>query len=256
MPELLALQAGFARALRDADATPATARWLAGDAAHLDRRVAIYRANMVASADKALSAACPVVRQVVGEEFFHALARAYQREQPSTSGDLGDFGAGFPAFLARFEPTQSLPYLPDLAHLEWAAHRAYGAADARAWDPAALSSVHAGQQSQIRFHWSPGLAVVESIHPIVRIWTIHQPGFAGEFAVDWDVAERALVARDGFAVTVAAIGAGDAAFLVASLAGAPLGDAAAAALQADPHFDLGALLGRAITSQWTCGFTL
>jgi hypothetical protein len=256
MAELLALQAGFATALRDADATPATARWLVGDAALLERRLAIYRANMVASADKALTAACPVLRQVVGAEFFHALARAYQRAHPSASGDLGDFGAGFPDFLAAFEHTRSLPYLPDLARLEWAAHRAYGAADAVPWDPAALSAVDPDRQEQIRFTWSPGLAVVESAYPVVRIWTIHQPGHAGEFQVDWDAAERALVARDGFAVTVAAIGPGDAAFLVASLAGARLGDAAAAALQADPLFDLATLLGRAIRSQLVCGFTL
>ncbi|MEP6503370.1 MAG: DNA-binding domain-containing protein [Betaproteobacteria bacterium] len=256
MSELLALQAGFARALRDTDATPAAGRWIAGDAALRDRRLAIYRANMVAAADKALSAACPVVRQVVGEEFFHALAREYQREHPSTSGDLGDFGAEFPHFLDTFEHTRSLPYLPDLARLEWAAHRAYGAADGVAWDPAALAAVEVERQEQIRLHWSPGLAVVDSPYPIVRIWTIHQPGHGGEFAVDWDVAERALVARDGFAVTVAAIGVGDAAFLRASFGGAPLGDAAAAALQADPLFDLAALLGRAITSRLVCGFTL
>jgi hypothetical protein len=256
MSELLALQAGFAAALRDVDAAPATARWVAGDEALLERRLAIYRANMVASADKALSAACPVVRQVVGDEFFHALARAYQRAHPSTSGDLGDFGAEFPAFLATFEHTQSLPYLPDLARLEWAAHRAYGAADAPAWDAAALSAVDPERQAQIRFAWSAGLAVVESPYPIVRIWTIHQPGHTGEFAVDWEVAERALVARDGFAVTVSAIGAGDAVFLDSSMAGATLGDAATAALLADPQFDLGALLGRAIAAQLICAFTL
>ncbi len=256
MPELLDAQSGFARALRDAAAAPATARWLAGDTALLERRMAIYRANMVAAADKALSAAYPVTRQVVGDEFFHALAREFQRVHPSTSGDLGDFGAGLALFLAGFEHTRSLPYLPDLARLEWEAHRAYGAADAASWDPAALATVDARRQGEIRFAWSPGLAVVESPYPIVRIWTIHQPGFAGEFAVDWAVAERALVARDGFAVDVSAIGAGDAAFLQASLAGQALVDASAAALQAAPHFDLGALLGRAITSRLVCGFTL
>ena len=256
MSDLLAAQAGFAAALRDVDATPAAARWLCGDDALLERRLAIYRANMVASADKALSAACPVVRQVVGEEFFHALARAFQRAHPSTSGDLGEFGAAFADFLAGFEHTRSLPYLPDLARLEWAVHRAHGAADAPGWDAAALSAIAPDQQAQIRFAWSAGLAVVESNFPVVRVWTIHQPDHGGEFTVDWDVAERALVARDGFAVRVDAIDAGAATFLQSSLAGATLGDAATAALLADPHFDLGGLLGRAIASQHICGFTV
>ena len=256
MPELLDLQRDFASALRDRDRTAGAGRWLAGDAAAVDRRLAIYRGNMVAAADKALSSAYPVVRQVVGEEFFHGLAREYQRGTPSTSGDLTDFGATFDAFLATFEHAQSLPYLPDLARLEWAVHRAYGAADAPDWDAAALGAVAPGQQAAIRFQWSPGLAVVESTSPIVRIWTIHQPGFAGTFSVEWDRADTALVARDGFAVTVAECNGGDATFLSASLAGAPLGDAAAKALARHPDFDLGALLVRAIAARLVCGFTL
>ena len=256
MAELLALQSDFAAALRDARRTASAERWLAGDAGHVDRRVAIYRANMVASADKALSAAYPVIRQVVGDEFFHGLAREYQRGTPSTSGDLNEFGAAFAEFAATFEHTRSLPYLPDLARLEWAAHRAYGAADAPEWNAAALGAVEPERQAEIRFRWSPGLAVVASGHPIVRIWTIHQPGYAGEFSVAWDLPDTALVARDGFAVTVSACSAGDAAFLGASLAGAPLGDAAAAALERHPEFDLAALLGRAVRARLICGFTL
>ena len=256
MPELRALQSDFAAALRGRDAGSAVHRWLAGDADHAERRLGVYRANMVSAADKALSAAYPVIRQVVGGEFFHGLAREYQRGTPSASGDLNEFGAVFDSFLATFEHVQTMPWLPDLARLEWAAHRAYGAADAPDWDPAGLSAVDPEQQSAIRFQWSPGLAVIASPHPIVRVWTIHQPGYDGEFSVAWDVAETALVARDGFVVTVTGCGPGEAAFVAASLAGLPLGDAAEAALQRQPDFDLGALLGRAIHARQVCGFTL
>ena len=255
MPELADFQADFGAALRDRARTPAMARWLAGGDAALDARLAIYRANMVAAAAKALSAAYPVIRQVVGDDFFHGLAREYQRRTPSTSGDLGEFGAGLAEFVAGFEHTQSLPYLPDLARLEWAAHRAYGAADAPAWDAATLAAVEPERQAAIRFAWSPGLAVVTSAFPIVRIWTIHQPGFDGEFDVDWTQAETALVARDGFVVTVAACSAADAVFIQSSLAGTPLGDAAASALEHHADFDLGALLGRALAQRLVCGAT-
>jgi hypothetical protein len=256
MPELLAIQQDFAAALRDGRRTAGVERWLAGDADLVERRVAIYRANMVASAEKALAAAYPVIRQVVGDEFFHGLAREHQRGTPSTSGDLTEFGATFAQFLAAFEHTRSLPYLPDLARLEWAVHHACGAADAPAWDAAALGAVEPERQDALRFQWSPGLAVIESAFPIVRIWTIHQPGHDGEFGVDWNLAETALVARDGFAVTVAACSAADAAFLDASLAGATLVDAADATLSRHADFDLAALLGRALAARLICGFTL
>ncbi len=256
MADLLRVQSDFAAALRDRERVAAASTWLAGDADHADGRLAIYRANMVAAADKALSAAYPVIRQVVGDEFFEGLAREYQRGTPSTSGDLGEFGATFDAFLADFEHVQDMPWLPDLARLEWAAHRAYGAADAPDWDAASLGTVEPDQQDAIRFAWSPGLAIVRSRWPVVHVWTIHQPAHDAEFAVDWNVPETALVARAGFAVMVTACASADADFIEASLRGAPLGEAAAATLDNHPDFDLGALLGRAFAARLVCGFTL
>lgn len=254
MPELLALQHDLASALDGA--APRAERWLAGDAALIEQRLAIYRANITAAATKALAAAYPVLRQVVGDEFFDGLARAYQRAVPSTSGDLNDYGGTFAAFIAEFPHTQSLPYLPDLARLEWAAQRAYGAADAPACDRQALAQVAPAQRPTIRFDWAAGTAIVDSSFPIARVWLIHQPGFDGEFSVDWAVRECALVSRDGFRVGVATLAAGDAAFIGSSLGGAALGASAEAALGVDAGFDLGALLARLIASNVICGFTI
>ncbi len=248
MSDLLATQRDFAAALRDAAAAPAAARRLAGDAALAERRLAIYRANVAASIARALGAAYPVIRQVVGDEFFEALARAYLKTHPSTSGDLHDYGAGFADFVAGFEHTQSLPYLPDLARLEWAVHRAYGAADDPPVDPAALAAVPADDQGALRFVLADGTAVVESTYPVLRVWQIHQPGFDGEFGVDWTRAECALVAREGLRVGTSALAPAEAAFIRAVLARASFAEAAGAAFEADAGVDLGALLGRVIAA--------
>jgi len=254
MPELLDIQRDLAISLHDVDAAWRAGRWLTGDAALIEQRLAIYRANVAAAATKALVAAYPVIQQVVGEAFFDGLARAYQRVAPSTSGDLSDHGASFAEFVADFPHTQSLPYLADLARLEWHVHRAYGAEDAKVWDQRALAQVAPARQSAIRLEWAAGTAIVDSRFPIARVWLIHQPEFDGEFKVDWSVRECALVAREDFRVLVSALGAGDAAFIASSLAGAALGASAEAALAADPGFDLGHLLGQLITSNVICGF--
>jgi hypothetical protein len=256
MPDLAHAQRDFVAAVRHAEDGGRALRWLAGDDALVARRLAVYRANMVAAADKALAGAYPVIRQAVGDEFFHGLAREYQRAGPSTSGDLAEFGHRFHEFLAQFEHVDHLPWLPDLARLEWAAHVAYGAADATAWDAAALAEVPADRQADLRFAWAPGTAVIESAWPIVRVWTIHQPGFEGAFQVDWSVPERAWVARDGQRIMVATLDAGEAAFLGRSLAGATLGEAIASAVDADPAFALDTLLGRAAAAGLLQGFDL
>ena len=248
MSELLESQLCFAAALRNAEASSRASRWLVGDAALVKERLAIYRANTASSAAKALAAAYPVVLQVVGIEFFEGLARAYLRARPSACGNLYDYGGEFAAFLEGFPHAQSLPYLADLARLEWSVHRAHGAADARPWDPVGLMAVAPESQGDIRFEWAAGTAMMNSAYPIARIWTIHQPEYVGEFAVDWSLAERVLIARAGFRVTVRALQVGEAAFFASALAGGTLDDAATAALNADPAFDLGALLADAIAS--------
>jgi len=254
MSELLACQRDMASALIDArDSAPAT-RWLAGSAALVERRLAIYRANVEAAAAKALAAAYPVIHQVVGGARFDDLARAYLHDSPSRSGDLHELGSTFAEFLAVDASAPSLPYLPDLARLEWAAHRAYGAADAEALDTDALAQLPAHRQPMVRFDWAAGTTLVDSAFPIVRIWRIHQPGFDGEFSVDWSAGEIALVAREGLRVAVHAVSAGVAAFVGASLGGASFGTAAELAWAQEPGLDLAGMLKPLLATHVICGF--
>jgi len=254
MSDLLACQHELARALGDEREAAPAMRWLAGEAALTESRLAIYRTNVVAAAAKALAAAYPVIRQVLGGARFDATAGAYQRRAPSCSGDLHEFGSTFAEFLADDDGARSLPYLPDLARLEWAAHRAYGAADADAIDAAALARLPVERRPAIRFHWAAGTALIPSAFPIVRIWKIHEADFDGEFSVDWSTGEVALVAREGLRVAVQALSAGEAAFVAAGLGGASFAAAAEHALADQPGFDLERLLKHLMGTRIICGF--
>ena len=252
MPDLATHQREFARALRAIDrggdgrkrddgerTNDASRRLFTTDDATSARRIAIYRANSIASATKALTGTYPVIREVVGGEFFDALARAYWQSTPSHSGDLGDYGDAFEAFVGGFEPVRELPYLADLARLEWALHLAESATDAPRFDVAALADVPPDRQSALVFTFVPGTAVVSSAYPIVRIWSLHRDDalraeVAGSdhFDVGWDIAETALVVRKGYEVRVSALDVGSAAALRAMLSGATLIDALSAGLAA------------------------
>jgi hypothetical protein len=118
LSRLADIQRDIAASLRAPDSSAQAARWLTGRAADAERRLAIYRANAAASVAAALSGAYPVLRQVVGDGFFAGLARGYQRDAPSTSGDLTDYGEHFAGFIDGFPHARSLPYLADLARLE------------------------------------------------------------------------------------------------------------------------------------------
>jgi len=85
-------------------------------------RLGIYRNNVVTRLTQSLSAAYPVVSQLVDPSFFAYAAGEFIGRHLPESGCLSNYGVTFPAFLAEFPPAAELKYLPDVANLEWAIH--------------------------------------------------------------------------------------------------------------------------------------
>jgi len=224
--ELAALQQAFGAAIASVDKAAESAPIFRGPAETALERLAVYRGNVVGACTKALAGAYPIVAKIVGESFFEGLAREYLRRFPSASGDLNEFGGSLAQFVANFPHTQDLPYLADVARMEWLVHRAYYAADAV-------------EGSGLRL--APACALLASRWPLARIWEIHQDDYEGEFAVDLDAGpERILIYRPRFRVLVGAISEGGYRFLERLRAGAAPEAALDAALVAEPGFDLGA----------------
>jgi len=118
-------------------------------------RLALYRGNLTSGWERALGDVYPVVRQLMGDEFFEGLARAYGKACPSQDPDLAGFGARFADFLAGFGPAAAYPYLPDVARLEWAVHRAYLAPDLPPLGPEALGNMAPEALDTARFTLHP-----------------------------------------------------------------------------------------------------
>jgi len=227
------LQADFARTLR----APAPVGSPAG--------LAAYRANVEGNLAGALASAYPVVRKIVGEGFFAQLCRAYGVRCPSASGDLNRYGERFALFLAGHEEVADLPYLPDVARMEWLAHLAYYAQDAHEFDPRALAAVPAERYAMLRPRLAPACALLSSPWPLGRIWAVHQDDYRGAFDVDLRAGpDRILVHRPRWRASVSSLGAGDFHLLEAVARGAQLGTALEAALAAEPAFDPPAALMR------------
>jgi uncharacterized protein (UPF0276 family) len=237
--QLAAGQQALGAALFDAGAEGPLLAQLAGDAQI--RRLAIYRGNLVAHWDKALSAAYPVVRRLVGGEFFTALARAYGKAHPSQDADLNRFGAGFADFLMRFEHVANLPYLPDMARLEWSLHLARYAPNAEVISAPNVTTMTAEQLDASRLMLHPACALHASGWATVPLWLAHQPG-GPAFPSEMRAASWALVARPRWKVELAPLSAAAHAALAALAAGARFGAALDAAFDIDERFDVGAHL--------------
>lgn len=206
-------------------------------------RLAVYRNNVVCSLIDALAQTFPVVQQLVGEEFFRAMAGVFVRQSPPRSRVLAHYGQDFPQFVAQFEPALSLHYLPDVARLEAARVRAYHAADA---EPVSAKAVHLALSSgqsmgELRLVCHPSVTVVASAYAVVSVWAAHQ-GDGVIDHVDVDSPECAIVVRDGLDVLVLLTPGGAAPFVQAVQQGHNLGDSASMAAIAAPAFDLTATL--------------
>ncbi|MDK9705265.1 MAG: putative DNA-binding domain-containing protein [Sulfuritalea sp.] len=212
-----------------------------------ERRFAIYRSNVIVSLIDALADTFPVTQQLVGEEFFRAMARLFVQEHPPRSRILAFYGEGLANFIEAFAPAAAVPYLADVARLEMLRVSAYHAADAMPLTAEAISRLLADvavlPEARIGLH--PSLAVLRSGHAVVSLWAAHQAADAAQAlaAVDPEAAETALVLRAGLDVEISRIPDGAAAFIEQMRQGAAFGDAAEQASAADPAFDLAATLG-------------
>jgi len=233
------MQADFGAALMDADAAPALLPTLAHDDERAEQRFALYREGAHAAWEKALTHAYPVVRTLLGDEFFTALARAYARTHASASGNLNGYGDRFAEFVRDFEHTRRLNYLGDVAALEWCVHRAYYAADANALARERLAAISPADLLTSRFALHPACVWVQSPFPIVGIWNAHQPESTLRLPDTLDQPEWALLARPRWSVVVASSSAAEIAALEQLRDGNDMDSAIGAALVHDTRFDFG-----------------
>src|SRR5207248_3064950 len=95
-----------------------------------ESRFGVYRNNVIASLTRAVAARYPVVRRLLWDESFDAIARLYVTAEPPRSPVLLEYGDGFPRFIRGLGEGASLRYVADIAALESARRHAYHAADA------------------------------------------------------------------------------------------------------------------------------
>lgn len=202
-------------------------------------RFAVYRNNVHSALINALTAAYPVARQLVGDEFFRAMAGLYAQAHPPTSPLISEYGGTFADFIQGFEPAWSVPYLADVARLERLRVRAYHAADCQVLDQHSVLGQLQGcaQLGQLRVGLHPSLATLESSYAVVSVWAAHQADGAIASLNPWH-AQGGLILRQGLVVKVFAIDRGSVTFINRLNQGAGLEMAIADALKASDEFDL------------------
>ncbi|MES2935080.1 MAG: DUF692 family multinuclear iron-containing protein [Pseudomonadota bacterium] len=232
-------QTTFSAALFDIAAEPKALPLFKGHTALVAQRLALYRGNLSGTWDKVLGAAYPVLRMLVGEEFFTALSRAYGKQYPSESGDLNRFGAHFPIFLQVFPHVAQYPYFPDMARLEWALHRAHYAPPGTALAADILTTLSPERFETVRFTLHPACTLHASDWAIVPLWQAHQDDAEVEFPEQLEQASYGLTIRPRWKAGILPLSHAAHAALASLKEQLTLGEALDAALDIDADFDVG-----------------
>ena len=252
IPNLLELQMQLCRAVLGGD-TATLVPTIRGDGLDPAGRLRIYRNHAFATLGGALEVTFPVVCRLVDERFFAYAAHEYLREHPPHSRCLVEYGAGFPDFLADFEPCMDLPYLADVARFEWALNIAAMVQDLAPLPIEALAAVPPEKAACLAVRLQPSASYFASRWPVDTIWQANQHSEVP--TVD--------LARGGTCIEIRKAGAaaswrrfdpGTFAFRKSFADGLVLAAAAATATVEDPAFNLAAALDRVFAEGLAVGF--
>ncbi|TAN02426.1 MAG: DUF2063 domain-containing protein [Rhodanobacteraceae bacterium] len=238
-PSLLECQRRFMAALY-APEEPGQVEAIVGNGLEPAARLRIYRHSCEAIHTGALRTTYPAVLALVGEAFFDQCASGYRRVHASPSGNLQAFGGHFADYLETLPELRTLPYLPDVARLEWLRQQAILAGDAEALPNAVFERALAVSESTFMLH--PSVQRLASPHAIL---TIFQYAMApGEEGLQLpDTGENVLLWREDGEVAMTTLDAASFACIETIAHGHTLAVANAAACAIDPAFDLRACIG-------------
>lgn len=244
MNALAQLQQRFAAGVVGRDAA-ALDGMLAGDPAQGAARTAVYINNHHVGLREALAAIYPVVARLLGAECFELLARNYVCTHAKTSGNVLDYGEYFADHIDATDDLAGLPYLADVARLEWLRHEVGRAADCdpeRSVSLPGLAALDDAALAQLRLRRVPAALLYRSRFPVLQIWQSNQFAEPTPLSLD-EGGVKCLVRRAGLDVQFEVLSDAQFAFLDA-LDNYPVCAAAELALLSDPHFDLAQSLVR------------
>ncbi|KVD81993.1 hypothetical protein WS62_23870 [Burkholderia sp. ABCPW 14] len=248
-PTLAELQWAVRRSLSDGGAAAAGAEatdWVVPDGLAPAARLRVYRNTSASVLRDALRLAFPATERLVGAAFFEGAAGLFARASPPASAWLDAYGAEFPAFLARMPETACVPYLADVARLEWQVDLALHAPDVAALDLARLARLDEPALRALRLRPHPAARLLRCAYPVDAIWraVLEQDDRAlRQIRLD-DGPVHLLAQRTDDGVDVLRLDEADWRVACALFAGEPIDAALASAPQADAHARFATLLSR------------
>ncbi len=199
-PTLAELQQGLATLILDGRDV-GVERWVSvPTGVDIPVRLGVYTGGYPVRLREALIEAFPAVTKILGESSLASMVARYRPQVPRGWCNLNFVGRALPNFLLSDRLAEELPFLPDLARLEWCVVECFHARVGEPFDLATAASWELDDWARARIAFQPGVSLVSSP------WPIHELRAARErerSEIDVDLVGRpqsVWVYRQGFEV--------------------------------------------------------
>jgi hypothetical protein len=134
-------------------------------------RFDVHRQTIFENLVNSLRITFPSIWRLIGNECAKGVSLAYIH-QISNLPSLcitDEFGKNFPAFLAVFESTKNLKYLPDFAELEWLRSRSYNSKTSLEVNPNIITQIPPDLIESIHLKFNSSVFFFQSEFPLEKI---------------------------------------------------------------------------------------
>lgn len=137
-------------------------------------RFSVYRQTLLENLRNTLELTFPGLWVLLGAECANSIAYAFIKklEHLPTTCCLDDWGYEFTSFFETVTELISLPYLKDVAVLEWFKHLSYYAAEMDGIDLSSLQHLSEQQLNEVKFNFQPSVFLLQSPFPLQKIFEV------------------------------------------------------------------------------------
>lgn len=140
---------------------------------HVDyhRALGVYQNNYIESGIRALSISYRSVFAVMELGDFRKLAKAYLKAYPKTCFDWAEYGQHLSEFMLTIDALTSMPFLPELAEIDWRLTHIERSANAK-FDASSFALLQTCDIDTLYFVPGAGLQLTQVLFPICEIYSL------------------------------------------------------------------------------------
>jgi hypothetical protein len=137
------------------------------------RGMAIYRNNLLATAQQALAISFPTVLTLIGEGLFNYASRELLISSPPKHGDWALWGDDFPTLLSNLVQLSDYPFVADIAQVDQLRQQSMRAKDS-VIDQVSLQLLATHDIDEVYIELTTSQLGMSSNYPVIEFWLSHQ----------------------------------------------------------------------------------